>query len=121
MEKNQLVLCDTNILIEFYRENPEILKSLKLIGQENIAISIVSSAELIYGAINKRELNQIKKDISHLIEIDIDKGICEVFIELIKVFFKSQPYIAGWINCSYSSSSTFAIIYFKQEGFQIHR
>lgn len=42
MEKKSLVLCDTNIIIEFYKKNSIIVKSLKAIGQENIAISIIS-------------------------------------------------------------------------------
>ncbi|MEQ8417128.1 MAG: hypothetical protein RIE86_23195 [Imperialibacter sp.] len=47
MEKEQLVLCDTNIIIEFYKENATILEALKQIGQENIVLSIITSGELM--------------------------------------------------------------------------
>ncbi len=47
MEKKSLVLCDTNIIIEFYKKNVSIVKSLKAIGQENIAISIITAGELM--------------------------------------------------------------------------
>lgn len=66
MEKGQLVLCDTNIIIEFYKENPEILSSLKTIGQSNISLNIITAGELLFGALNKKELTQILKDIDHL-------------------------------------------------------
>lgn len=82
MEKEPLVLCDTNILIEFYKENTVIVDSLKSIGQQAIALSIVTSGELIYGALNRKELSKIKKDLSHLKVLDIDKQVCDQFIEL---------------------------------------
>lgn len=82
MENSKIVLCDTDIIIEFYKNNPKILSKLRKIGQQNIAISIVTAAELIYGALNKRELTQIKKDIKNLTLLDIDKKICEIFLGL---------------------------------------
>ena len=60
MEKSKVVLCDTNIIIEFYKGNAAILKSLRSIGQENIAVSIITFGELIYGSINKTDLLKIK-------------------------------------------------------------
>jgi len=47
MEK-ELVLCDTNILIEFYKKNQSILSNLHQIGSNGIAISSVTAGELIY-------------------------------------------------------------------------
>lgn len=66
MANQQLILCDTNILIEFYKNNSDIVNELRKIGQSNIAISVITAGELVYGAFNKQELNQILKDISHL-------------------------------------------------------
>jgi predicted nucleic acid-binding protein len=82
MEQKKIVLCDTNVIIEFYRNNKEIISQLRSIGQNNIAVSIITSGELIFGAINKRELQQIKKDIGSLTQIDIDHGICKQFLKL---------------------------------------
>ena len=61
MEKKSLVLCDTNIIIEFYKENPRVIKNLHDIGQQNIAVSIVTSGELLYGALNKERTQSDKK------------------------------------------------------------
>ena len=77
MEKGQLILYDTNIIIELYKGNPAILKTLKSIGQDKITISIITAGELVYGALNKRELARIKKDIAHLPILDIDKVVCD--------------------------------------------
>ena len=83
MESSELILCDTNILIELYKNNSSIIAELKKIGQPNLSISIVTAGELIYGAINKRELGKILKDIAHLNLLHIDKLIGELHIELI--------------------------------------
>lgn len=37
-----MILCDTNILIEFYKGNADIVKALQQIGQPNIAISAIT-------------------------------------------------------------------------------
>jgi tRNA(fMet)-specific endonuclease VapC len=42
-----MILCDTNILIEFYKNNPQIVQELRQIGQEHLAISAVTQAELL--------------------------------------------------------------------------
>jgi tRNA(fMet)-specific endonuclease VapC len=57
-----MILCDTNILIEIYRNNTQIIEVVKRIGQENIAVSDVTCAELLYGARNKKEIQAIRKD-----------------------------------------------------------
>jgi tRNA(fMet)-specific endonuclease VapC len=82
MANNQVILCDTNIIIEFYKNNPAVVAELTLIGQPNIAISIVTAGELVYGALNKKELNQILLDIAHLNLLHIDDQIGSTFITL---------------------------------------
>mgnify|MGYP003681458276 CR=1 FL=1 len=95
MEKEQLVLCDTNIIIEFYKENATILEALKHIGQENIVLSIVTSGELMYGALNKKELNKINQDLSHLKVLDIDKPTYEMFMKLMNKYSLSHNLTLG--------------------------
>ena len=41
-----MILCDTNILIEFYKNNPTITANLHAIGSGNLAVSAVTVAEL---------------------------------------------------------------------------
>jgi hypothetical protein len=37
-----MILCDTNILIEFYQGNPAIVQILKIIGPPHIAVSVIT-------------------------------------------------------------------------------
>ncbi len=53
-----MILCDTNILIEFYKGNSAIVQTLQQLGPAQLAVSIVTQAELYYGALNKAELQQ---------------------------------------------------------------
>jgi tRNA(fMet)-specific endonuclease VapC len=86
MEQGKIVLCDTDVIIEFYKNNPAVISELKKIGQQNVAICTITAGELFYGARNKKELNQIKKDLNSLRRIDIDKNISELFLKLISTY-----------------------------------
>jgi predicted nucleic acid-binding protein len=90
MEQTKIVLCDTDVMIEFYRGNPDIVSELKGIGQKNIALSYITVGELIYGAFNKRELTKLQKSIEHLILLDIDNKTCETFANLISTYALSH-------------------------------
>ena len=82
MESRQLILCDTNIIIEFYKNNLAIVSALRSIGQENIGVSTVTIGELMYGALNKSELRQIMNDIDSIETLHISEGVCKTFLDL---------------------------------------
>jgi tRNA(fMet)-specific endonuclease VapC len=77
-----MILCDTNVLIEFYKGNPTIVAELKQIGVAQLAISVIAQAELYYGALNKAELLRIQKHLNLLHNLPIDPQISDRFIEL---------------------------------------
>ena len=89
MEK-KIILCDTNILIEVYRGNVEIIENLTFIGQGNIAISDVTTGELFFGARDKRELSILKEDVSKLINLPITEEISNMAVELISNYSLSH-------------------------------
>ena len=85
-----MILCDTNILIELYKNNSFIIKELRKIGSKEIAISIITQAELYYGALNKRELQLIKKHLSQIEIIAVDLSISQYFIQLMENYALSH-------------------------------
>lgn len=85
-----MVLCDTNIFIEIYKGNDKVIETFKKIGQNNVALSDVSCAELLYGARNKRELNLIRKDINKLVVLPISSPISTQAVRLIEQFSLSH-------------------------------
>ena len=90
METKPVVLCDTDVLIEFYKENGEIVSELHAIGQSNIAVSIITAGELMYGALNKSELKKIHEDLLHLSILDANPAICKIFFELMNRYTLSH-------------------------------
>lgn len=85
-----MILCDTDIIIELYRNNERIISELKEIGQQNIAISIITVGELFYGALNKTELKRIEKDVKSLNIRNIDEEISSVFYGLMNKYSLSH-------------------------------
>ncbi len=85
-----MVLCDTNIFIEIYKGNDHIIETFKIIGQDNVAISDVTCAELLYGARNKNELSLIRKDINNLLILPISSPISNQAVKLVEQFSLSH-------------------------------
>ncbi len=85
-----MILCDTNILIEFYRGNSDIVEELQKIGLPNLAISTVTAGEMYFGARDKRELGQIKKNLLLLTQIPLDADIAERFLALLEEYALSH-------------------------------
>jgi tRNA(fMet)-specific endonuclease VapC len=81
-----MVLCDTNILIEFYKNTPHIIQELKHITLHNLAISAITKGELYFGALNKVELQKIKQHIKLLHQFFLTKTISKKFIALMETY-----------------------------------
>ena len=85
-----MILCDTNILIEFYKNNSHIVQELRQIGQSQLAISPITQAELYFGALNKAELRQIKQHLSVLHQIPLDTSTSSMFLKLMESYSLSH-------------------------------
>lgn len=85
-----MILCDTNILIEFYKNNPQIAAELRQIGFEDIAISVVTQAELYFGALNRKELDEIRRHLSLISQLPVSEGISRQFIMLMETYSLSH-------------------------------
>jgi predicted nucleic acid-binding protein len=73
-----------------YKGNEVIIQRIKVIGQHNIAISDVTSAELLFGARNKDELKILKKDIEKLTSISISSSISKLAVNLVEKYSLSH-------------------------------
>ncbi len=85
-----MILLDTNIIIELFKGNPETINLLESINEENFSISIITSMELYYGALNKRELNVIKKFLKNFELLPINEKISITSLDLIEKYSKSH-------------------------------
>lgn len=85
-----MILCDTNILIEFYKNNPQIVPELRQIGQSQLAVSPITRAELYFGALNKAELKKIKQHLSLLSQFPLDGSVSTIFLQLMETYSLSH-------------------------------
>lgn len=85
-----MIICDTNIFIEIFRKNFLIRSELEKIGYDNVVISDVIKAELIFGAKNKIDLKNIKKSIANFLILSIQHEISKKAIYLMEDYSLSQ-------------------------------
>lgn len=85
-----MILCDTNVLIEFYKNNPQVNQILRDVGKDNLAISIVTEAELYFGALNKAELQMIQRHLASLHRFGLDTAVSNQFLQLMETYSLSH-------------------------------
>jgi len=98
-----MILCDTNIIIEFYKNTPSVVQELRRIGHDQLAISVISQAELYYGALNKTELQNIRQHLAMLHHFPLDLATSNTFLQLMETYSLSHKLsIPGRIDCCLS-------------------
>jgi predicted nucleic acid-binding protein len=63
---------------------------MDVIGYENIVVSDVTRAELLYGAINKTELQMIRKDLNKIRVLHVDQFISKMAVDLVDKYCLSN-------------------------------
>jgi len=87
---NAVIVLDTNILIEVFKGNEEIINAVVDAGPDNISLSSISAMELYYGALNKLELQRIHKYLGSFRIVHISVAISETATTLITRYAKSH-------------------------------
>ena len=77
-----MILCDTNILINYFKGDTALMNELDNIGFSRLAISAVTAAEMYFG-MHKGEIRKTKELINKFSIFDIDKNISKGFVEII--------------------------------------
>jgi predicted nucleic acid-binding protein len=85
-----MILVDTNIFIEYYKNNPAICEILEQIDPQEIVVSDIVCAELYYGARDRQELSNIIADMEKLTVLTIFPTISRLAVDLVKQFCLSH-------------------------------
>ena len=85
-----MILCDTNILIEFYKNNEQVINELRQIGADNLAVSVISVAELYFGAFDKVELGKLKKHLAAMHQLPLNTAVSNTFLQLMETYSPSH-------------------------------
>jgi len=85
MEK-ELILCDTNIFISWFKGEENTVSELRKIGPENILTPSITIMELFQGVRNKTERTKLKKKIKSYNIIHNNDISSKIAIELIEKY-----------------------------------
>jgi predicted nucleic acid-binding protein len=86
-----MILCDTNILIEAYRKNTNIISVLNgIVRHDAIVISDVTRAEMLVGARNQHEMKILIKELGLLKCLPIQSEISARAIHLLVEYHLSH-------------------------------
>ena len=86
-----MVLCDTDVMIEFFKGNVSTKNILEIdILPKNIALSATTLMELYFGAKSKKELILIKKFLSAFEILKLNEDVANVSLNLIEIYSKSH-------------------------------
>ena len=84
MAKPQIVLCDTNVLIDLSKRKADVVQKLASIGTANVAVSAISAGEFMYGALNKADLASIIKGLKAVKIIHVNEEVSKKGLALIQ-------------------------------------
>ena len=79
-----MTLCDTDVIVEMLKGREPVFGTLRRLGLADLRISAVKKAELIYGALNKRDLAFILKGISAIQVMPVEPEISELAVNLMQ-------------------------------------
>lgn len=97
MAENQTVICDTNIIIELFKDNEEVKEACLSIGINNLYVSSITVGEFYYGALNKKEIPRIKRHLEKFINLPISEPISAIFMDLMRKYCLSHKPFIGYI------------------------
>ena len=80
MAAKKILLCDTNIFIDYFHDDERVIKELDFLGFERLAISAVTVAEIYFG-MRKRETVSTRDLIRKFNLLHIDKNTSKLFIQ----------------------------------------
>ncbi|MBI1768136.1 MAG: type II toxin-antitoxin system VapC family toxin [Bacteroidetes bacterium] len=91
MEETELVICDSNVIIELLdRANKKVENQLIELGRDRLAISSVTYSEIIFGSRNKAHQNTLIRGLEKFALIEIDAIVDSIHRELIKRYSLSH-------------------------------
>ena len=85
-----LILCDTDVIIEYFNNNISLLHFLEEIGIEKLVITTITKAEVQQGATDRSHLLKINKVLNKFPTVDIDESISRHFSKLFEQFILSH-------------------------------
>jgi len=82
-------VLDTNVLIEILKNNQQTIKQVESLSPP-LFVSVISAMELIYGALNNKELKKLQQFLSLFTIIQLNEKVSQQAFALIAKYAKSH-------------------------------
>lgn len=82
MAAKKIVLCDTDVFIDYFHEDERIVRELDHLTFERLAISVISVGEIYFG-MRKREAAVTRDLVRRFNLFHLDKGISQLFTQYV--------------------------------------
>jgi len=91
MEKTQLILCDSDVLIELFdRNNEKVIVKLNSLGPQNLCISSITYSEILFGSRDKAHQKKLVSNLDKFLLVPISTRIDDLHRELVKEYSLSH-------------------------------
>ncbi|RYF68584.1 MAG: type II toxin-antitoxin system VapC family toxin [Cytophagaceae bacterium] len=77
-----MLLVDTNIVIDFLRQKPQVVAFVNQHGKENLALSPIVVMELFQGVLDKDDLQRTRKALNGFVVLDLDPAVVQLAMQL---------------------------------------
>jgi predicted nucleic acid-binding protein len=92
MAQKKLILCDSNVLFDYFRGIPVMVQELTELGFDRLVISAISEAEM-YAGMRQSEKRSTTEIINKFDTIDLDDEISRCMTRLIWEHYDKRPAI----------------------------
>ncbi len=90
MDDQEIILLDTDITIDLLRKNAEVVLLAHQLGAPNLFINSVVRMEVLYKAVDKKDLTLIKRLLEALPSLPLESAISEIAETLFENYILSH-------------------------------
>ena len=116
MAKAKLILCDSNILFDYFRGVPVMMQELEELGFDRLCISVISEAEMYVG-MKRSEQRRTTETINKFNVIGLDAEISQHLLNLTWEHYAKRPSIADMIIASTALTYAVELFTFNKKDF----
>ncbi len=85
-----MILLDSDAVIKTGKQNPELKELLFSMGSPALAVTIVTRAEVLRGAVNKEHLQSLRKALRAFHLVDVNEIASRLFTSLFEQYVLSH-------------------------------
>lgn len=116
MAQKKVILCDSNVLFEYFRGSPVMLRELDELGFDRLALSVISEAEMYIG-IKRIEWRKTTETINKFNIIGLDSEISRMLSRLTWEHYTKRPGIADMIIAATALTYPVELFTFNKKDF----